>query len=260
VVSPQATDTVARVEALASWMKANAGLNLNARAAVSYKDLVTSVREGSSDLAWLPPVPYAWLAEAVTPIGSIVRDGDTTYSAALVVRDGSPLKKLSDLAGVRAGWVDPWSAAGYVVPRLELARAKIEPQSAFSSETFYGSHRAALIALGKSECDVVGTYARTPKDGGPATEGAWTEIDDLHVHVLATFRSIPSDIVAARRNLGPVEFEAAQRAFKSAFADEEGRKLAQALFGGSDLHEGVDRGHDKLRRAYESAIANGLFD
>lgn len=259
VVSPRATDTVARFDALAAWMK-DKGLELTARPAASYKDLVASVRESTSDLAWLPPVAYAWLAEAITPIGSLVRDGAMTYSAALVVREGSSLKALSDLRGVRAGWVDPWSAAGYVVPRLELARKGIDPASAFSSETFYGSHRDALLALGKKECDVVGTYARTPKDAGDATEGAWKEIDDLRVHVLATFRSIPGDVIAARRNLGPQEFEAAQRAFKDAFADEDARKLAKELFGGSELHDGVDRGHDKLRRAYETGIANGLFD
>ncbi len=274
VVSAGATDTVTRFDALSAWLKEHGKLELVARPAPTYKDLVESVREGSSDIAWLPPVPYAWLAEAVTPVGSIVREGETTYAAALVVREDSALNTLADLPGLRdhrervpresrglrAGWVDPWSAAGYVVPRLNLARAGIEPASAFVNETFYGSHRDTLLALGRSECDVVGTYARTPREGGAATDGAWKEIDDLRVRVLATFGSIPGDVLAVRRNLSPREYEHVVRALGEAFRDDDASVLARSIFGGHELREGVDHGHDALRRAYESGIANGLFD
>lgn len=243
------------LDALAAWVEEHEGVALTVRPARSYKELAASVREGSSDVAWLPPVAYAWLAEAVTPIGTLVRAGEATYAAALVVREGSPIRSLADLSGVRAGWVDPWSAAGYVVPRLELARAKIDPQAAFSSEAFHGSHREALAALGRDECDVVGTYARATREGAPP-EGAWTEVPGLDVRVLATFGSIPGDVLAARRNLGPADLEHATRAFGALF--RHGR--ADAVFGESELREGATRGHDALRRAYESGLAKGLFD
>ncbi len=255
VIAPQAKHTLARFEELATWLRENAKLELVGRPASDYKDLVASVREGTSDIAWLPPVAYAWLAEAVTPLGSIVRQGSASYAAALVVREDSSLQAIGDLKGVRAGWVDPWSAAGYVVPRLELARAGIDPQSAFTSETFHGSHRDALLALGRGECDVVGTYAR---DDG--SEGAWSDLPDLKVRVLATFRAIPSDVLAVRRNLPPREHEHALRAFHEAFGAESAQALVRAIFGAEELREGTDRGHDKLRRAYELGIANGLFD
>jgi phosphate/phosphite/phosphonate ABC transporter binding protein len=259
VVPTEATEALARFDALARRLADDARVELVARPAATYRELVTTVRAGTTDLAWLPPVAYAWLAEAVTPIGSIARDGATTYAAALVAREDGPLQGLANLKGVRAGWVDPWSAAGYVVPRLELARAGIDPAAAFASEAFHGSHREALLALGRGDCDVVGTYARTPKDGGAATDGAWKEID-LGVRVLATFGSIPGDVIAARRNLSPRDYEHAVRALGGAFRDGPARALARSVFGGSELHEGALRGHDALRRAYESGIANGLFD
>lgn len=245
----------------ATWLGERNVLTLERKAFPTYRALAESVREGTTDVAWLPPVVYAWLAEAVTPLGCIARGGITTYSAALVVLGSSKLVSLPDLRGAkaRAGWVDPWSAAGYVVPRLELVRAGIDPAVTFASETFYGAHRDALLALARGDCDVVGTYARM-REGQEAHEGAWSEIPDMNARVLTTFGSIPSDVIAARRNLGPTDYERAAAAFRRASSDPEGRALLRALFGGEELRQGIEAGHDALRVSFENATAKGLFD
>ena len=246
---------------LAAWITQNTGVELEVKVASSYKELATSVREGTSDVAWLPPVVYAWLAEAVTPIGSIVREGKSTYTAALIVRDDSPLKSVVELKGARAGWVDPWSAAGFVIPRIELARARINPAVAFATESFFGSHRDAVLALSRGECDVVGTYARQPsEDDDRPIEGAWTGLEGVTVRVLTTFGAIPSDVLATRRNLEPSAHTDVASALRSAFDDESGRALARAVFGAEQLKDGIDEGHEDLRLAYETAVAGGLFD
>lgn len=239
----------AAFEKLAAWMRASGSIELERKAWPTYRALAESVREGKSDIAWLPPVVYAWLAEAVNPLGCIARDGNTSYAAALVTLEDSGVRALGDLAGKRAGWVDPLSAAGYVVPRLELSRAGIDPAATFASEKFYGTHRDALLALGRGDCDVVGTF-----------EGAWSELEGLPVRVVATFGSIPGDVVAVRRNLPPADFEAALEAFRRARSDAGARPLMRAVFGGDELREGVEPGHETLRIDFERATANGLFD
>lgn len=251
VVPPARGETLARFSELAAWMKEDAGgaLAIEARACASYEELARTMRDGESDAAWLPPVVYAWLAERVTPIGSIARGERSTYAAALVVREDSPIRAPADLSGARAGWVDPWSAAGYVVPRLELARAGVDLDAAFGSEEFLGTHEDAVRALVRGDCDVVGTY-----------EGAWSRVEDVRVRVLATFGEIPTDVIAVRRNLGPREYEAVARAFRRACEDDGARALVRAVFGGDRLREELEPGHVALRRAYESAVANGLFD
>jgi phosphate/phosphite/phosphonate ABC transporter binding protein len=248
---------------LAAWFRASHDLEIERKAWPTYVALTESVRAGTSDVAWLPPVVYAWLAEAVNPLGSIVRGGSTTYSAALVVREDSKIKSLDDLAPPspekRAGWVDPWSAAGYVVPRIELARAGINAAATFETETFYGTHRDLMLALARGDCDIAGTYARTREEGS-APEGAWSELEDLRVRVVAMFGSIPSDVIAVRRNLEPGHYVRVLEAFRRASADEAARPLLRAVFGGDELGEGIEPGHDALRSAFERATANGLFD
>ena len=245
---------------LAAWMREHDDVDIERKSWPTYRSLAESVRAGESDIAWLPPVAYAWLAEGVTPLGCILRGNATTYSAALVALEESALHVPADLVGSRAGWVDPWSAAGYVVPRIELARAGLDPAATFTKETFYGSHREALLALARGECDVAGTFARAVEAGGQATEGAWSELEGVNVRVLATFGSIPSDVIAVRRNLPPQQYERALEALRRACTDPAGRPLVRAVFGGEDLREGIDPGHDALRTAFESATANGLFD
>ena len=259
VAAPLEGDASVAFDSLAAWLRAHDDLDIERKAWPSYRALAESVREGKSDVAWLPPVVYAWLAEAVTPLGCIVRGGSTSYSAALVAREESSLQGLADLGGSRAGWVDPWSAAGYVVPRLELARAGIDPSVTFRSETFYGTHREALLALARGDCDVAGTYARTG-EGKAAPEGAWSDLEGVRVRVIATFGSIPSDVIAVRRNLPPAQYERAFAAFRHACADPTARPLVRAVFGGDELREGIEPGHEALRSAYERATANGLFD
>ncbi len=259
VAAPDAT-VLGPFAELAAWLRTHAEIDLEPRPAATYQDLATSVREGSSDIAWLPPVVYAWLAEAVTPLGSVVREGKTTYSAALVVRRDAKIESLAELAGARAAWVDPWSAAGYVVPRLELARAGIDPTTTFESEAFHGTHRDALLAVSRGERDVAGTYARPSADGEKAVEGAWSDMDAVDVRVLAVFGSIPPDGIAVRRNLSPAAYERALDALRRACADSAARALLRAVVGGDEIHEGIEPGHDALRRAFERATANGLFD
>ena len=250
-------------DAFAAWLLAKHDLEVERKAWPTYKSLGESVREGTSDIAWLPPVVYAWLAEGVNPLGFIARGGSSTYSAALVTLEESGLRTLADLRNARprkrAGWVDPWSAAGYVVPRIELSRAGLDPAATFASETFYGSHREAMLALVRGDCDIAGTYARAPEEGRDP-EGAWSDLEDAKVHVVAMFGSIPNDVLAARRNLAPTHYERVLEALRGASTDEGARPLLRAVFGGDEVREGIEAGHEALRTAFESATAKGVFD
>ena len=254
VVSPHAdAEGDAAWNDLASFLRANTEVDLERITAASYEELTRMVRSGDTELAWLPPVVYAWLAEAVNPIGCIVRGGGTSYRSALVVPSASDVKELGDLKKKRVGWVDRWSAAGYVVPRIELARMAMDPTTTFEKETFFGTHAEVVKALVRGDCDVAATFARKGSDAGP-----WDDVEGAKVRVLARLGSIPSDVLAARRNLATVDYERAVEAFRKASSDA-GDQL-EKVFNGRSIREGVEPGHEELRLAYESALARGLFD
>src|SRR3954467_12761910 len=104
-----------RIDAIGEQMGEHMGIPIQRRDAASYEALAADVREGRTDVAWLPPIVYLRLGKEVTPLGNLVRRGTATYDAALIVREESKIHSIDGLRGMRAGWVDRWSAAGFVL-------------------------------------------------------------------------------------------------------------------------------------------------
>lgn len=248
-----------RVDELASWMSERIGIPIQRREAASYEALADDVRDGRTDVAWLPPIVYVRLGDIVTPLGSILRGGAAAYEAALIVRASSKIRTIDALRGTRAGWVDRWSAAGFVLPRVKLALLGVDPRTLFRTETFHGSHRSAIKALVAGACDCAGTYARAD-DTGNVTAGAWSEIDGADVRVLATFGAIPPDVLAVRTAVADRIQDKAFTAFRDACAEPSMRSLVREIFGGEGLSEGLAPGYDSLKKALEMATARGIFD
>jgi len=259
VVPAAGSGLSAGVDALAKLVGEHAGFDVERHEAASYEALATGVREGRIDVAWLPPIVFVRLGEAVTPLGSILRAGKSAYEAALVVRADSKIRSIEALRGNRAGWVDPWSAAGFVLPRVKLALLGIDPRTVFRTETFHGSHRGAIKALLEGACDVAGTYARADATG-KVEAGAWSEIEGADVRVLATFGAIPPDVIGVKKELPEEDRAKIVAALREATKTEAARAILRQIFGGDDLREGLAPGYDALKSALDMATARGLFD
>jgi phosphate/phosphite/phosphonate ABC transporter binding protein len=245
-----------RVDQLAKSLTERAGILFERRDAASYEALAADVRDGRTDVAWLPPIVFVRLGDIVTPLGSILRGPGASYEAALIVRSDSRIQTIDSLRGSRAGWVDRWSAAGFVLPRVKLALLGIDPRTLFRTETFHGSHRSMIKALLAGACDVVGTYARADENGN-VTSGAWSEIEGADVRVLATFGAIPPDVIAVRTAVAGRVQDKALAALKGLCAEEA--PLVHQIFGGDELGEGPAPGYDSLKKALDMASARGIF-
>lgn len=256
-----AEDLQEKLDRFVWWLNKRAKLDLELREAESYEALAADVKKGRVDVAWLPPVVHVRLASEVSTLGTILRGGRVTYEAALAVRKDSKAKTVLATKGTRAGWVDPWSAAGYVLPRVSLALLGANLDGFFASETFYGSHQATVKALLDGDCDVIGTYARA--DGkGKVTGGAWSDLpgaSDAQVRVLETFGAIPPDVIATRTGLVEPQRDAIRAAFQAASETDEGKRLLRAAFGGDTFVEDMSRSYESLARALEMATSRGLF-
>ncbi|MGZ3449900.1 MAG: protein kinase domain-containing protein [Polyangiales bacterium] len=160
----------------------------------SYADLVDALAEGELELAWLPPVAYvrALRSSAARLMLTLERDGRRSYSAALVGRDVS---SVSELEGNRVAWVDPWSAAGYLVPRCMMRFAGFEPDKVFSAQSFHGSYEKVLEAIVDGTADVGAMFCRVSEQGD-IVGGAFR--DDSRVRAIAvSAEPIPGDTICA---------------------------------------------------------------
>jgi phosphate/phosphite/phosphonate ABC transporter binding protein len=258
VVASGSSDIEPKVARLLKLIGKRAGVELDVHRAATYEDLAKEVRKGRVDIAWLPPIVHVRLASEVIALGTILRDGRATYEAALIVRKDAKAKTIANLRGLRAGWVDLWSAAGFVLPRVSLALRGIDPRTFFRTETFHGSHHAVVRALIEGACDVAGTYAQADTQGN-VKSGAWSEVPGADVRVLTTFGAIPPDVIAARSGLAQVQRDAVRDALREASADEDGKRALRDVFGGDTFVEDTSKSYESLARALEMASARGLF-
>lgn len=249
--------------AFATWIGGRAKVELSIKFVESYEALAECLRKKTVDFAWLPPIVFVLLEKqaVVEPLVSNHRGGQAAFQAVLVVHADSRIHTLDGLRGTRAAWIDPFSATGYVLPRVQLAALGIDPRRAFASQRFYGSHDAALSAIVAGEADVAGTFARV--DGaGIVSSGSWSNL--LHVRsmvrVLATLGTIPADAIAVRAGVDLELRERMAEAFVASSNDEMASKLIRRLFGVEEFRRGNLRSYAALRTTVEQGRASGLLD
>src|SRR5581483_1339653 len=168
---------------------------------------------GDLSLAWAPPLLGAEIVAAglAEPLVVPVRHGATAFAAAFVVKKSPtvdpaqwPSKSaLTQLQGKRVAWVDPKSAAGYVLPRLHIASHGFDPAKFFSNEEIVGTHLAALDAVVTGRADTCATFCRVAEDGRILSAG-WLRADGKairQVEVAATTQRVPNDCVLASKKL-----------------------------------------------------------
>jgi phosphonate transport system substrate-binding protein len=187
-------------------------------------------------IAWLSPTLMMTSAElaSVIPLASSVREGVTSYHAALFVAEGSPIVSIEQLAGTRAAWVAPTSAGGYLFSRAALRRRGLDPRTLFSSETFYNTHGRVGEAVLRGKADVGATFA-VYEAGDPTRKLVQAGFLDAspagRARVLDVAGPIPADMIVGVRGV-PIWARAALTVALQRIADSpSAREPLQALFG-----------------------------
>jgi phosphonate transport system substrate-binding protein len=199
------------------------GLRVEAVGVWYYHRLLEAMDVGHVDVAWLPPIlaATAMIRGLAVPFALPVRGGVTSYSTALFTREGSRLRGVEDLAGVRAAWVDRQSASGYLLIRARLRELGVDLERAVSADRFTGSHEEVAQAVLDGSADVGASYVHLdPADDRPL-RAAW---GDARVRVLAHAGPIPADVIARSRRLD----DRAQRRIEHALVTGQSPRLRDA--------------------------------
>jgi phosphate/phosphite/phosphonate ABC transporter binding protein len=255
----------AGVGTLIRWIGARANVDLVRFQVPSYEALARQMVEGSLHVAWLPPIVFVRLEHEGVAQPLVVnrrrRTGLGGYQAVLVVPMHSDIMSLEDLRGKNVAWVDPLSASGYVLPRIQLAAQGMDPRTTFGEERFYGSHEAAVRAIVEGTADVAATFAGLD-DGGALSRGGWSNETGEYsaLRVLATFGEIPADLIAVRSDLDPDLAKALAAGFVDACADKVMAPLVKKTFGVESFAPDSFASYDGLRKAIDAAAARGLME
>ncbi len=94
----------------------------------NYEETVNALGSGETDVALLGPLTYL---EARARYGAVCflkpkgANGDATYRSVVIVKKGSPIRRLSELKGRNMAFSAPQSTSGNLIPRYLLASSDI---------------------------------------------------------------------------------------------------------------------------------------
>lgn len=249
-----------KTDALESFTRALAersGLEITAKAC-TYESLASGMKDGTVTVGWLPPIVYLKASAVARPLLRIQRGKDKSYATALLVREDSPYKEPKDLIDARAAWVDPWSAAGFVMPRLWLLSHGVDPRTMFRAESFKWSHKAAVQAVVDGAADVCGTYASVNADGA-LTSGGWSTVPEAKTRVLQKLGPVPPDLIAHVASLPDSTVLALKNALTDVRDDEALCLACNDLFQATELGAVAVTDYDALRKELEYGESKNLF-
>jgi len=157
----EADPTVAvRWKRYAEAISKAAGLPVKTFEASDYNGVIQALAAGQVDIAQTGAGSYAnayaQVGDKVAPVlANREAEGGTGYYSALLVRASSPYRSLQDLKGKALGYVDLNSTSGYLLPRSEMRREGIDPDTFFVGSGFAGGHSQAVMALKNGQYDAV---------------------------------------------------------------------------------------------------------
>lgn len=149
------------------------------------------------------------------------------YKPQFITRADSGITKLSDLKGKTFCFVDPISTSGYIVPRILLKAAGVDPDTDFKATVNAGSHQNVAAAVYKGDCDAGVTYINVLTD---ATLN--TTYPDLQTKVIifADGERIPNDGVQYIKTLDPKLQAITTEALLAMAADPGGKAVLKKLY------------------------------
>jgi phosphate/phosphite/phosphonate ABC transporter binding protein len=252
----------AGVRSIIRWIGARAGIELVRFQVPSYEALARQMLGGALHVAWLPPIVFVRLERegVAVPLVTNQRGTSDGYQSVLLVRASSSIWTLDALRGASAAWVDPMSASGYVLPRLQLAALGLDPRTLFGVERFYGSHAGVVRALLDGTVDVAATFAGSG-DGIVSRRSFMPEPEPSdELRVLATFGEIPADLIAVRHDVADDARASLASAFTDVCNDAAMAPVAQRIFGVASFGADGFARYDGLRQTIDAAAERGLLD
>lgn len=198
-----APELVKRFTPLARHLATVCGRPVEVKVSRSYKAHLERVGEDRADLAFIGPFSYVEVTERYGPkrlLATVENNGKTAFHGIIAVRQASPLRTLSDLAGRSFAFGDQESTMGTLVPRFLLAEAGITLDR-LGRYNFLGSHHD--VALG-----VLGGFY----EAGGLKEEVFQEYAGRGLRILAKSPPIPEHLFLAGRRLPEAQAAKVRRA------------------------------------------------
>ncbi len=249
-----------RVAPLLDYIAKVTGKKVEFYQTTSYAAQIEAMLGGFAEIANFGPFAYVLATEkdpnievfatyTVKAMPEHFVPGGPKYVGILVSKKGSKFTSIKKIKGAVAGFPDPGSTSGWLVPSVLFTKKVGDSlESYFSKTVFTGSHDANILAVLEGRIDVGFTWDSAPfrlwkrgEMGKPA--------DDLNV--LWVSPDIPLDPYSYPKDLCPELKQKIQKAFLTWHQQPESKEFFEAI-GGTKFVEMKDSDYDVIRDLYEA--------
>ncbi|MND86851.1 Phosphate-import protein PhnD precursor [compost metagenome] len=222
-----ATQQIGDNQCVKQFLDKELNVDTKLRNSSDYSGVIQGLLGGKIDLVLsMSPSSFASVyikdPKAVDIVGIAIDDVDQSrgYHSVVVVKAGSPYKKLEDLKGKAIGFADPDSTSGFLIPNQEFKKlfggtVDNKYNNAFSSVTFSGGHEQDILGVLNGQFEGAVTWASMIGDYNTGyTSGAFNRMirmdhPDLMKQIRIIWQSplIPNGPILVSNSL-PADFKA----------------------------------------------------
>jgi phosphonate transport system substrate-binding protein len=237
-------------EAVADLLMEETGYTIESTVATSYAAAIEAMCAGEAQVGMLATFAYILAHEKCGVEVALVseRYGSPYYSGQLVAGADTGIETLADVAGRSVCWVDAASTSGYVLPRVFLPGAGVDPETDLGSEVEAGSHDLVITAVYNGDCEVGASYV----DARDAISEEYPDVYDKVV-VIQEWSGIPNDGVQFAPDVPDDVKQNLVNAFLALTQTEEGVEALDIAYDWEMLVEKDDTFYDGLRQTLDAA-------
>jgi phosphate/phosphite/phosphonate ABC transporter binding protein len=161
VAYTKASHQLAGVQPLINFLETRLNARIQVRLFDDYPSILNEIDHEALDIAVLSPLVYALCSEdsGLTFLATVMMRDKPWYYSVLLARKDMAVKQIPDLKGKKVGFIDKYSASGYVVPAAFLRESGLTAgENALYKPVFLGSHERAVRALMEKQVDAIATY------------------------------------------------------------------------------------------------------
>lgn len=146
---------------LADYLGARLKAKVQIKMYNEYAGILNDIDHEMLDMAILSPVVYALCMDdpGLSFVATALFRGKPVYHSVILARKDGPIASIQGLSGKKIGFVDRYSASGYIYPAAFLRTANLmDGDIPLYNPIFYGSHDRVIRALFDGKVDAIATY------------------------------------------------------------------------------------------------------
>lgn len=190
-----------------------------------YQETMELLSQRQIDVAWLCDCPHVTASSAFRLLATPVFQGRPFYRAYLIVpEENRTTRNIFDLKNKVFAFTDPYSNAGYLLPRYQLKKSALDPDRFFRRTFFTHSQRKSIeaVAIGVADAASVNSYIwETMHQQAPVLTG--------RTRIVARSEEFGFPPFVAEQSLSEKKFRGLQQALAQMSADEDGRAVLKKM-------------------------------